>query len=54
MSNKENKKIGWKLASASFDMASVRYRGLFPAVALQELGVETRVFFTPIEENLKD
>jgi hypothetical protein len=54
MRDKKIKKIGWKLASSSFDMASVRYRGLYPAVALQWAGVESRVFWLPKEENLQD
>lgn len=46
------KMIGWKLASASFDVASVRYRALFPALALQAAGVASRVFTTAATENL--
>ena len=54
MMDKKNKKIGWKLNSFSFDRASVRYRGLLPALALKGEGVESHVFCLPIEENLQN
>lgn len=49
----EARKVGWKLASASFEVASVRYRALFPALALQEAGIASRVFTSAATENLE-
>jgi len=54
MINKKIKKIGWKLSSLNFHLASIRYRCLYPAVTLQREGVESRIFCLSIEKNLQD
>jgi glycosyltransferase involved in cell wall biosynthesis len=46
-------KVGWKVASLSPGMASVRYRALLPALALQDAGVKCVVFRTGLEVNLE-
>ncbi|MCQ9378567.1 glycosyltransferase [Methyloversatilis sp. XJ19-49] len=36
--------VGWKLASLSLQIASVRYRGLLPILELDHRGIENRIF----------
>ena len=36
--------VGWKVASLSFSMASVRYRAMLPLLALEHDGFQCRVF----------
>lgn len=46
------KRVGWKVASLSPGMASVRYRALLPYLALQGAGVEGVLFTTGMEADL--
>ncbi|WP_428852403.1 hypothetical protein [Imbroritus primus] len=44
--------IGWKLSSLNAKVASVRYRALFPLLALREQGVSSKVFASGSVRNL--
>ena len=46
--------IGWKLADLNASIASVRYRALFPLLALREKGVGSKVFASSSAKNLAD
>lgn len=45
--------IGWKVSTLSTNMASVRYRALFPVLALEEQGFHGRVFSSANPLNLE-
>jgi hypothetical protein len=44
--------IGWKLSALNARVASIRYRALFPLLALREQGVESQVFASGSVRNL--
>ena len=44
--------VGWKVASLSFSMASVRYRAMLPLLALEHDGFQCRVFSDAGSEQL--
>lgn len=44
--------VGWKVASLSFSMASVRYRAMLPLLALEQRGFKCRVFSAASSEQL--
>jgi hypothetical protein len=44
--------LGWKLSALNVGMASVRYRALFPLLALSELGITSKVFASGWARNL--
>lgn len=46
--------IGWKTASLSLHVASVRYRALLPSLHLQERQIQSRIFSTGTLSNLND
>lgn len=50
--NAKKLRVGWKVASLSPGIASVRYRAMLPLLALESVGVESTVFVSPAEENL--
>lgn len=54
MVRKKIRKVGWKIASTSFEIASLRYRALYPALALSEQEIESRIFHFAAEEQLQD
>jgi len=44
--------VGWKVASLSFSMASVRYRAMLPLLGLEQRGFKCRVFSAASSEQL--
>ena len=52
MSNGKSLVIGWKLAALNVGIASIRYRALFPSLALREKGVASKVFASGSARNL--
>lgn len=46
--------VAWKLSALNIDMASVRYRALFPLLALSEKGICSRVFASGSAKYLDD
>jgi glycosyltransferase involved in cell wall biosynthesis len=53
VSVKNSKIIGWKVATASVEIASVRYRAIIPALALELLGYECRMLGRGLSSNLE-
>lgn len=49
---KEKFVVGWKIASPSANIASVRYRAILPILALEDFGVICKVFSTAKIKNL--
>ena len=49
----ERKRVAWVVGQLSTDVASTRYRCLYPALALQDVGVESR-FFSRSKQLLPD
>jgi glycosyltransferase involved in cell wall biosynthesis len=45
--------VGWKLATLSLQIASVRYRGLLPILELDHRGIENRIFSIPVSSQLE-
>ena len=48
------KVVGWKLASLSPYVASVRYRAMLPILHLEERGIAAKIFSIPISRNIDD
>jgi hypothetical protein len=52
LKNEKSMVIGWKLAKLDASIASVRYRALFPLIALHEKGITSKVFASSSVMNL--